>query len=443
MRDDRFKEPEEIQFSDWFTEKGALKHNIFGDYLIGDMNVLTLNDTTYAYRDGYYQPTDIYIKQKMIREIPTIRRIERGEVMDYMKIVTSIEPHDIEYDENVVNIINGRLNLITGELSEHSDEHYDFARVNARFQANAYCEDTYKVLMKVFCQDEDLFTLFKQALGYSLMRHSRYQVAFLLTGEGSNGKSTFLNMIREFIGKDNVSSLSLTDVGHAFRPAELQNKLLNIGDDISNITLQDTGKFKNLVSGEGVTVERKNQQPFTLYNYATMWFGANKMPSFADKSHGMERRMLIIPFDAVFSPQDDDYDANIEDKIITDKARSYLLNLALEGAQLLHKLGKFVEVERINKRKEEYKIESSTILTWVDESGMTREDFINKPTSHIYNIYRRYSDESGVSKPFHRVTFTKEINDYFNLDSGQVRIDGRRQTVFKEIEEPLDNETEL
>lgn len=434
-RDDRFKPKEEIQFDDWFTEKGALKHHIFGDYLIQDMNVITVNDMTYSYRDGYYKPTEMYISQKMIQEIPYIKRFERNEVWDYMKIKTSIEPEDIEFEEDVVNIINGRLNLETGEITPHSDEYYDFARVNARYNASARCEATENMLMKVFCNDEQLFKLFQQALGYSLMRHSRHQVAFLLTGEGSNGKSTFLNMIREFVGKENVSSLSLTDVGDKFRPADLQNKLLNIGDDISNITLHDTGKFKNLVSGEGVTVERKNKDPFTLYNYATMWFGANKMPSFADKSHGMERRMVIIPFDAVFSPQDDDYDADIEDKIMTDTARSYLLNLAIEGAYLLRELGTFVKVDRIEQRKEEYKIESSTILSWVEEAGLTREDFIGKPTQVLYNQYRIHSDESGSMKPFHRTTFTKEINDYFNMTSDQERIDGKRVRIFKEIEE--------
>ena len=438
-RDDRFKPKEDIQFDDWFTEKGGLKHNIFGDYLIQDMNVLTLNDMTYAYRDGYYKPTDVYISKKMIKEIPYIKRFERNEVWDYMKIQTAIEPYDIEYDEEVVNLINGRLNLTTGELTAHSDEYYDFARVNARYNEDAYCETTEKMLMKVFCNDEQLFKLFQQALGYSLMRHSRHQVAFLLTGEGSNGKSTFLNMIRMFVGKDNVSTLSLTDIGDKFRPAELQNKLLNIGDDISNITLQDTGKFKNLVSGEGVTVERKNKDPFTLYNYATMWFGANKMPNFADKSHGMERRMVMIPFDAVFSPQDDDYDADIEDKVMTDTARSYLLNLALEGAYLLKQLGTFVKVDRIEERKEEYKIESSTILSWIIESGYSREDFIGVPTQVMYNQYRTHSEESGSMKPFHRRTFTTEVNDYFNLTSEQVRVDNKRTMVF--AEELVDNLT--
>lgn len=437
-RDDRFKPKEDIQFDDWFTEKGGLKHHIFGDYIIQDMNILTLNDITYAYRDGYYKETDMYISQKMIKEIPYIKRFERNEVWDYMKIQTSIETSDIEYDEDVVNIINGRLNLNTGELMSHSDEYYDFARVNARYDESAYCRYTENMIMNVFCNDEQLFKLFQQALGYSLMRHSRHQVAFLLTGEGSNGKSTFLNMIREFVGKDNVSTLSLTDIGDKFRPAELQNKLMNIGDDISNITLKDTGKFKNLVSGEGVTVERKNQNPFTLYNYATMWFGANKMPNFADKSHGMERRMIMIPFDATFSPQDDDYDADIEDKIVTDVARSYLLNLAMEGVRLLKQLGTFVKVDRVEERKVDYRIESSTILSWIVESGYVRDDFIDTPTQVMYNKYRTHSDESGSIKPFHRNTFTKEVNDYFNLESSQERIDGVRQTIFKEIQKEVE-----
>lgn len=434
-RDDRFKPQEEIKITDWFTDKGALKHHIFGNYLIQGLNTLTLGDVTYAYKDGYYQPAEMYISKQMIQNIPYIKKFERTEVWDYMKIQTSIEARDIEFDPTVVNIINGRLDLDTGELTPHSDEFYDFARVNATYDEDAYCEDTEKMLMKVFCEDEQLFTLFQQALGYTMMRESKHQVAFLLTGNGSNGKSTFLNMIRELIGRDNVSSLSMTDLGDRFRPAELQNKLLNIGDDISNITLKDTGKFKNLVSGEGVTVERKNQDPTTLYNYATMWFGANTMPNFADKSHGMDRRMIIIPFDAVFSPKDEDYDPDIEKKVMTDTARSYLLNLAIEGARMLKELGTFVTVDRIDKRKYDYRIESSTILTWVVEKNITREDIINQPTQDLYNQYKIHSEEAGIDKPFRRKMFTQEVNAHFDVTSGQVRqADGTRTMVFLEVD---------
>ena len=78
-------------------------------------------------------------------------------------------------------------------------------------------------------------------------------------------------------------------------------------------------------------VERKNQHPFKLYNYATLWFSTNDMPTFADKSDGLNRRIVILPFDAKFSPYDPDFDPDIIDKVTTDSAKSYLLNLALRG----------------------------------------------------------------------------------------------------------------
>ena len=75
----------------------------------------------------------------------------------------------------------------------------------------------------------------QKCLGYTLCKNSRRHKAFFLVGDGSNGKSTLLDMVKEMLGEENISNLSLLDLEHSFRPAELEHKLANIGDDISSL----------------------------------------------------------------------------------------------------------------------------------------------------------------------------------------------------------------
>ena len=56
--------------------------------------------------------------------------------------------------------------------------------------------------------------------------------AVILVGEKSNGKSTFLHVVKNMLGDKNIASLDLKELGDRFKTAELFGKLANIGDDI-------------------------------------------------------------------------------------------------------------------------------------------------------------------------------------------------------------------
>ncbi|WP_242865019.1 phage/plasmid primase, P4 family, partial [Clostridium botulinum] len=150
-------------------------------------------------------------------------------------------------------------------------------------------------------------------------------------GGGSNGKSTLLEVLNELLGEENIASVSLEELNHRFKTFQLEGKLANIGDDISNKYIEDNSTFKKLVTGEKVNVERKGRDPFDFKNYSKLIFSANELPRINDLSGGLKRRLIFIPFNATFSKKDKDYDPFILDKLTSHEAMEYLLKLALEG----------------------------------------------------------------------------------------------------------------
>jgi putative DNA primase/helicase len=271
-------------------------------------------------------------------------------------------------------------------------------------------------------------------LGSILIKHNRFQKAFLFYGGGSNGKSTILDLIKQFLGTPNYSALALEKVTDRFNTAELENKLANIGDDIDNVGIKDTGTLKKLFSGGTVTVERKGEKPYTLESYATHIYSCNTIPRSFDKTEGFYRRWLIIPFNARFTVNDDDYDPMIIDKITTDEALSYLLNLALKGAKRLLKLGKFTEPQSVKDALEAYKADNSTVISWIDDLELTEDYLLDKPRDVLYSEFTDWCKISGVRQ--NNITgkkaFNKEIINKFDFEEKpkQLRQGNTRKRYF-------------
>ena len=121
----------------------------------------------------------------------------------------------------------------------------------------------------------------------------------MLLGEKKNGKSTFLEMLKNVIGRDNCSALDLKEIGDRFRTAQIFGKLVNIGDDIDSQYIENVGTFKKVVSGNGITIENKGQDPIEIEPYCKFIFSANDIPRMKDRSGAVLDRLIFIPFNAI------------------------------------------------------------------------------------------------------------------------------------------------
>lgn len=434
-RDEAFKPDDVIAAEIMKKEKNpGFHHNEFGDELIDAYNIITVNSQMYVYEDGYYQQDEKIIERKMIDIFPGIKQNQRSEVLSYIRIKTHVNAADIRVNPYIINLKNTRLDIRSGKCLEFTPEAIEFDRIPVVYDPSAYCADLDKMLNRVFLGDREVINLFEEMVGACLLKHNRYQKAFMLYGAGSNGKSTVLDLIKRFLGSRNYASISLEKVTDRFNVAELENRLANIGDDIDNVTIKDTGTLKKIFAGNSITVERKGERPFTIEPYATHIYSANTIPRSFDKSDGFYRRWLFVPFNARFSSEDPDYDPLIEDKITTDNALSYLLNIAIRGAKRLIKSGKFTEPESVRDALERYKTENSTTLSWIEDKGLEEDYFLHNSTDKLYGDFSDWCKLSGIksSNVTGKKTFYKEIILKFDFDPAtKQKGDGKRYFVVK------------
>jgi putative DNA primase/helicase len=170
-----------------------------------------------------------------------------------------------------------------------------------------------------------------------------------------------------------------------------------------------------------MTVQRKYQEPFILKNHAKMIFSCNTLPRIADKSQGMYSRLMFIPFTATFTPDDEDFDPFIEDKVTTPEALSYLLNIGLRGLRRLLHNNRFTEPEVVKEALESYKTENSTVLTWAVEEGITLSQLLEETTDVLFSDFKDWCSRSDIKYGASIRTFHKELEDRYGLERQRIR----------------------
>lgn len=405
-----------------FFDKRKFMHDIFSNYFRNDNKVYCKNSRLYMYDKGYYSDNQSKIEKRMIQYIPELSKVQRKEVIEYLKLICD-EPKltSIYY----VSCENGLLDIRTKSLTPFSSDIFLANKINASYDDNAYDEYVDKMLNKISCNSKDIRLLLEEMIGYCLIPTSKFQKAFILFGDGSNGKSSFLDMVINLLGEGNVSSLSLKELNHNFKLSEITSKMANIGDDISDEYLTDSSIFKKLVTGEEITVDKKNEQPYKIRNYAKMIFAANNLPATYDKSNGMMRRLAIIPFNAIIKKTDKDYDPFILDKLTTDNAKSYLLKLAVNGIRRVFENNKFTEPQEVIGMINEYSKENNNVLQFLDNI-----DVENKESSVVYNDYKYWCVENGVMNYKIR-KFNSEIRSHTNLDLQIEKVGGKTVQIWR------------
>ncbi|MBC6165743.1 DNA primase [Listeria booriae] len=406
-----------------FFIKGNFQHHKFSQFLVKEENIININDTLYVFSEGIYRRGDLEIERIIYNHLNQLTSMKRGEVIKTLKIIA---PRKKESEPHFIACKNGILNIKTGELEEFSPEIILTNQIPVNYVKDAYYKETDNVLNRLSCNDSNLRLAMEEIFAYSIYRKSFLRKSFILTGSGFNGKSTFLKMLRAFLGEENTSSLELRELDERFKTSMLEDKLANIGDDISSLRIKDTSIYKKLVSGEKITVERKGTDVYDMYSYAKLIFSANEVPYIDDNSKGLLSRLIFLPFLAEFTPQDDDYNPFIDNLVLSQESLEYLLQLALSALERLLTNNQFTTSNHMSLVFEEYKISNNPVLGFLEDINPRIE---NESTADIYSHYAIWCAENDYS-PQTRNKFVKEIKVYLKMTTKNARIKNRVLKVF-------------
>jgi putative DNA primase/helicase len=423
LRDDAFQKPV-------FFKGTAFLFDKFATYIKNNNHIIRINNQLHLYRDGIYISGLAEIEAEMIKHIPQLNRAKRTEVLSYLDIM--IRDNTPASPANMIAFRNGILDIKDGSFSPFSPNTVITNRIEWDYNPHAYSEVTDKTLDKIACHDPNIRALLEEAAGFCLFRRNELGKAFILTGTGSNGKSTYLNMLKHLLGKHNISSLDLKKLGDRFSTVMLFGKLANIGDDISDEFIMDASIFKKIVTGETIDAEQKGQPKFEFEPYTKLFFSANNIPRMGKgrDSAAILRRLVIIPFDAKFSADDPDFNPHIGDMLRSQESMEYLIQLGLKGLKRVLETKKFSESEKVQRELEEYEESNNPILGFIREVELDDDFKIeNEPTKDVYKRYQEYCLSNNL-QPMSNIEFSKQINRILNMQVIVKRIGNKTHRLF-------------
>jgi P4 family phage/plasmid primase-like protien len=287
----------------------------------------------------------------------------------------------------------------------------------------ADCPLWMSVLEKIM-PDEETRTRLQQWFGLNMVPDISHQLAAILVGDGSNGKSTVLEILGDLVGRGNYSTVPLERFGERFDLAAMVGKSANIAHEMGEIDKAAEGVLKQLISGEEMTFERKHKDPYQARPTARLTFSTNVLPRFADRTDAIWRRLLIFPFNVKIRQEEKDYS-------ILDKLRAELpgiFNWAIYGLELLkaHGIGESLEMSNTKAR---YREAVNPFLQWVDDriddTGLGTVE-----TAKLHEDYRSWCGTNGYH-PLAARTFESELERHFRRTVTRPRDNGgARPRVF-------------
>lgn len=210
-----------------------------------------------------------------------------------------------------VAALNGIVDLADGSLSPPRPELLIRSRLNAAWDPAAPAPRWRGFIRDITRGDEQLALFLQRAVGYTLLGQPSEQVFFFLHGLGANGKSVFLTTLRHVFGDYGcaltASCLEATQSSTVPNElASLAGKRLVVGTEASELGTFDAAKLKALTGGEPVKARFLYREWFEFSPQFVLWLAGNKRPRVNDRSEGFWRRVLCVPFERFFAPEERD-----------------------------------------------------------------------------------------------------------------------------------------
>lgn len=307
-----------------------------------------------------------------------------------------ITPDKLDAHPWLLNCFNGTLDLRTGILHQHSKADLLTHCLTTSYDPNARCQQFNKFVDRIVDNRVELARYLQNAVGYSLTGSIREQVLFFLFGPGSNGKTTFTNIIQllleDFARHMDIEVLTYKEYGSSGTSeglANLNGRRVVFTTETTEGRRLNEGMVKNMVGGDPITVSRKYEHEITFLPTHKLWMFGNHKPTILDTTLGMWRKLRLLPF-MVTIPKDEQ-DDSLPDKLAAELPG--ILAWAVRGCLewQKHGLGESIQVTDATAS---YRQEQDPVAPFIAECCTTDKNE-DCTTKELYEAYVKYCQANG------------------------------------------------
>lgn len=371
----------------------------------------------YLADEGIYTQNTTLIQRVISWLEPRHNKVKADEVMYYLKNNSDVkEKTNSRY---LIPVKNGVFNLENKQLEKFTPDYVFTSKVNTNYYDNPALPNingwnVEEWIKEIACYDGEIVRLLWQVINDSLNGNYTRKKAIFLVGEGNNGKGTYQELLSNLIGSNNIATLKANEFDERFRLSVLQGKTAVIGDDVPpNVYIDDSSSLKSVITGDTVSVEQKNQPLYSASFKCTVIQSTNGMPKFRDKTAGVLRRFIIVPFKADFEVQAENSDIK-DDFIKRPEVLEYVLNKAINLDFETFDIPK-VSMQALDEFKQDndpvYEFKSEVFDMW---------NIPEVPKNLVYAYYKEFCEENGYKslsvRKFHN-EFKKHLSSNWQTET--------------------------
>lgn len=337
---------------------------------------------------------------------------------------------DFDKDSNVFNVLNGTIRFTdTGyTFTEHKKEDMLTQLIEIEFNSNAVCPKWQKFLDDIFSGNTEMISYVQRAIGYTLSGSTSENCLLFMYGGGSNGKSTFAEVLRNLFGvyhrKADASLITVkNNDSNTNDRARLKGARLVILSEIEQGRRLNESLVKDLTGGDVISARFLHQEFFEYIPQFVLWLYGNHKPVFRGQDDGIKRRMRLIPFRKQFAGEEKKTREEIIIPIL--KEISGILLWALHGYEEWKAKG-LKEPEQILNATAEYIDEMDTVKQFINQCCqiVNGSKCLGKKLYELYQVWMKENGEGAVTKQkdFYNSLVSKGFEKY--LTGGAVTFKG-------------------
>ena len=354
-------------------------------------------------------------------------------MIDEFKKYVTIDHGLFDHDNMILNTESGYVDLTNGELKDHDIKMMFSEQTTAEYSDNIDAPMWESFLDQIFNHDKELIHYIQKAVGYSATGSTAEQVMFLLLGSGRNGKSVFINTLRNILGsyakQMSVESIVVHNSGGNANSdiARLENTRLVTSSEANEGSRLDESLVKQLTGGDRILARFLYGKEFEYDPKFKIWMATNHLPFIRGTDEGIWRRLKVIPF-SVQIPKDK-VDKNLENKLKSEWTG--ILNWIVQGAIMWQREG-LEDPEKVKNASRNYRQSMDPLEAFLDECCIAGGGYSIK-TRPLYDTYRDWAKRSNE----HLMSMTKFGKEMSKKLPRERKMDGIYYVGIKLKKEPI------
>lgn len=273
------------------------------EYFINKGDLFVIGGECFQYVDGVYVESSSSVRNQIGEMINVDTLVTHARIMEcYRLLIDDIKlqrtDEDLNVNRHLTNFKNGVWNTETKELVPHDSQFLQTIQLPHEIEEpiGTWEETRIYRFLKDKCKmlEEDI-EMIASYMAYTFSLESGLKSFMVLYGPSNTGKSVLINFMEKLVGKQNVASLTMDELGMRFYPSQLHNRLLNSSADDSANALSNIGSLKKITGADSIMHEKKGKEPFFFKPFAKLIFSFNQLPlQLEEKSDAFYKRMRIL-----------------------------------------------------------------------------------------------------------------------------------------------------